>query len=66
MVWIRNKSGYSTEQCEWFNLQMGGGRNNIGFVECDIRVIFFIDVEILNQALPEEVIECDSAFLEKL
>jgi hypothetical protein len=45
---------------------MGGGRNNIGFVQRDMGVIFLIDIEIFNQALAKEVIKGDCAFLKKL
>jgi hypothetical protein len=45
---------------------MCGSKDDIRFVKRNVGVIFFIHVQVLNQTLPEEVVECDRTFLEKL
>jgi hypothetical protein len=57
VVGIRYKTGDSTQDSKWFNLQMGGRRDDIRFIECDVRIVLFVHIEVFYETISEEVIE---------
>ena len=66
MMRIWNKAGDSSEERERFDLEMCCAGNNVLLIQCDVRVVLFVDVEVLHKTLPEEVVECQLALFELL
>ena len=66
MMRIWNKAGNSSEERERFDLEVCCAGNNVLLIQCDVRVVLFVDVEVLHKTLPEEVVECEETFLELL
>jgi len=52
MMWVWDEACDCTEQSEGFDFQMGCCRNDITLIERDVSVVFFVDVEVLDQAFP--------------
>lgn len=57
MVRVRDKPCNSAKDCERFDFEVGRGGYNHAFVERDVRVVFFVDVKVFDEAFVEEVIE---------
>jgi len=57
MMWVWDEACDSTEQSEGFDLQMGRCRNDITLVECNVGVVFFVDIKVFNQTFPQKVVE---------
>jgi hypothetical protein len=66
MMGIWNEASYGPEQRKRLDLQMCGGGNDVGFVQRDVGVIFLVDIEILDKALPKKIVKRNGAFLQKL
>lgn len=48
MVWVGDQPGDGTQDREWLDLEVGSGHLNVRLVQSDVRVILFVDVEILD------------------
>lgn len=66
MMRVGYQAGDGPQDSEWFYFEVRRTGNDVSFVEGNISVVFFIDVEVLYKALPKEVIERGTAFLEVL
>jgi hypothetical protein len=57
MMRIWNKTRYGSEEGERLNLDVCGRGDNLGFVEGDVGVVLFVDVEVFDEAFVKERIE---------
>lgn len=55
MVRVGYQTSYDSQDCEWINLHVRMRLTYILFVECDKSVVFFIDIEVLNDAFSQEI-----------
>jgi hypothetical protein len=66
MVRIGNETGHRSEDGERFNFEVCSGRDDHILVEGNVRVVFFVDIEIFHQAFLEEIFKVDDFLFEKL
>ena len=66
MVRVWNESGDSSKDRERLDLEVGGGCFNGRFVESNMRVVFFVHVEVFNESFFEKVVEGYDATFEEL
>ena len=46
---VRDKTCNSTEDSEWFDLQMGCGGYDVPLVKGYVRIVLLVDVEVFNE-----------------
>ena len=63
---IRYKTGDSAQDSKWLDLQMGGCCDYVGFIECDVRIVLFVHIEVFHETISEEVIKRRTALLKFL
>lgn len=66
MVGIGNETSDGAENCKRLDLQVGRGRHDVRLVQRDVRVILFVDVQVFDEALLQEVIKSKFARLQLL
>ena len=54
---VRNQTSDSSQESERFNFEVGRRRNDVWFIEGDIRVILLVDVEVFYQTAVEEIVK---------
>ena len=63
---IRDETSDGAENGERFNLQVRRSWDDIRFVQRDVRIILLVYVQIFNETLAQEVVECETPALELL
>ena len=63
---IRDETSDGAENGEGFNLQVRRSWDDIRFVERDVRIILLVYVQIFNETLAQEVVECETPAFELL
>lgn len=48
---VGNEPSNGTQEGEWFDLKMCGLKDDVGFVEGNVSVIFFIYIKVFNKSL---------------
>ena len=63
---IGNEARDGTKNRERLNLQVRRGGYNVCFIERNVGVVFFVDVEVFDQTLLEKVVKHELARLQLL
>ncbi|KAH3680669.1 hypothetical protein WICPIJ_008181 [Wickerhamomyces pijperi] len=64
VMWVWNQTGNGTEHCEWFDFQMGDVDGQVGFVKSDETIVLFVDIQVLDKTLLQEVVELQLTLLQ--
>ena len=59
---VGDQTGNGSQDCEWLDLQMGSVHVDLVLVDRDVAVVFFIDIQVLDNTARESVIEVHGAF----
>lgn len=54
---IRDQTGYRTQQSERFDFEMSRIENDFSLLQGNVRIVLFVDVEVLDQSLMQECVK---------
>lgn len=66
MMRVGNEAGDSSKQGERLDFQVRGRGDDIGFVQSDVRIVLFVDVEVFDKTLPQKIVESEVACFQLL
>lgn len=66
MMWVGDKSGDGAEDGERLDFQVRGRGNDEIFVQRNVRVVFFVDVQVFYETFVQEIIEGDDPLFQEL
>ena len=56
-MWVGDEAGHDSQNCERIDLHMSRSWADILLIHSDVSIVLFIDIEVLYDALSEEVLE---------
>lgn len=57
MVWIGDETCDGPKKCKWFNFKMGSALGDISIIHSNECIVFFVNIEIFYQSLPQEIVK---------
>ena len=63
---VRDEASDSAEDGKWLDFEVRSSGDNAGLIECNVGVVFFVNVEIFDEALSQKIIKSGTPFLQML